>query len=159
MRRTLSVLVENKSGVLVRVVELFSRRGYNIESLAVGPTENHQFSRITLVVEGDDEIIEQITKQLNKQIDVLKVSDITSDDAVHRELVLIKVNSDSNSRSEIMQIVDIFRAKIVDVSKKSMIVEITGDQNKINALEELLRQFGIKELVRTGVIGMTRGSK
>lgn len=159
MKHTLSVLVENKPGVLVRVVALFSRRGYNIESLAVGPTENEAFSRITTVVEGDEHVIEQISKQLYKLIDVLKVSDMSADDSVERELALIKVTADASNRSEIMQMVDIFRAKIVDVGKKSMIIEITGDMDKISALCELLRQFGIKELVRTGKIAMVRGSK
>lgn len=159
MKRTLAILVENKPGVLVRVVSLFARRGYNIESLAVGPTENPQFSRITIVVEGDEVVLEQISKQLYKLIDVLKVSDVTSDQSVERELVMIKVTAEASTRSEIMQIVDIFRAKIVDVGKKSVIVEITGDQDKVSALVDLLRPFGIKELVRTGKIAMVRGTK
>lgn len=159
MKHTLSILVENKPGVLVRVVSLFSRRGYNIESLSVGPTENEAFSRITTVVEGDEHVIEQISKQLYKLIDVLKVSDMSAEDSVERELALIKVTADASNRSEIMQIVDIFRAKIVDVGKKSMMIEITGDMEKIGALSELLRPFGIKELVRTGKIAMVRGTK
>ncbi|KKG77225.1 acetolactate synthase [Methanosarcina mazei] len=159
MKHTLAVLVENKSGVLSRVASLFSRRGYNIDSLAVGVTEDPDISRITIVVHGDDHVLEQVTKQLNKLIDVIKVSDIGSDDAVERELALIKVSADVDTRSEIMQIANIFRAKIVDVAPKSMTVEVTGDENKIQAIEKLLRQFGIKEMVRTGKIAMVRGPK
>jgi len=159
MKHTLAVLVENKSGVLSRVASLFSRRGYNIDSLAVGVTEDPDISRITIVVHGDDHVLEQVTKQLNKLIDVIKVSDIGSDDAVERELALIKVAADVDTRSEIMQIANIFRARIVDVAPKSMTVEVTGDENKIQAIEKLLRQFGIKEMVRTGKIAMVRGPK
>ena len=159
MKHTLAVLVENKSGVLSRVASLFSRRGYNIDSLAVGVTEDPDISRITIVVHGDDHVLEQVTKQLNKLIDVIKVSDIGSDDAVERELALIKVAADVDTRAEIMQIANIFRARIVDVAPKSVTVEITGDEGKIQAIEKLLRQFGIKEMVRTGKIAMVRGSK
>ncbi|AKB29911.1 Acetolactate synthase small subunit [Methanosarcina siciliae C2J] len=159
MKHTLAVLVENKSGVLTRVASLFSRRGYNIDSLAVGVTEDPDISRITIVVHGDDHVLEQVTKQLNKLIDVIKVSDIGSDDAVERELALIKVSADVNTRSEIIQIANIFRARIVDVAPKSMTVEVTGDESKIQAIEKLLRQFGIKEMVRTGKIAMVRGPK
>ncbi len=159
MKRTLSILVENRPGVLVRVVSLFARRGYNIESLAVGTTENEKYSRITTVVDGDDHVIEQISKQLYKLIDVLKVNDVDAAQSIVRELAMIRVTTDSTTRSEIMQIVDIFRAKIVDVSRKSMVVEMTGDQDKISALTELLKPFGIKELVRTGKIAMARGQK
>ncbi len=159
MKHTLAVLVENKSGVLSRVASLFSRRGYNIDSLAVGVTEDPDISRITIVVHGDDHVLEQVTKQLNMLIDVIKVSDIGSDDAVERELALIKVSADVDTRSEIMQIANIFRARIVDVAPKSMTVEVTGDENKIQAIEKLLRQFGIKEMVRTGKIAMVRGPK
>ncbi|HOW14573.1 MAG: acetolactate synthase small subunit [Methanosarcina sp.] len=159
MKHTLAVLVENKSGVLSRVASLFSRRGYNIDSLAVGVTEDPDISRITIVVHGDDHVLEQVTKQLNKLIDVIKVSDIGADDAVERELALIKVAADVDTRSEIMQIANIFRARIVDVAPKSMTVEVTGDENKIQAIEKLLRQFGIKEMVRTGKIAMVRGPK
>jgi len=159
MKHTLAVLVENKSGVLSRVAALFSRRGYNIDSLAVGVTEDPDISRITIVVHGDDHVLEQVTKQLNKLIDVIKVSDIGSDDAVERELALIKVSADVSTRSEIIQIADIFRARIVDVAPKSMTVEVTGDEGKIQAIEKLLRQFGIKEMVRTGKIAMVRGPK
>jgi len=159
MKHTLAVLVENKPGVLTRVAGLFSRRGFNIESLAVGVTEKPDTSRITIVVSGDDRILEQVMKQLNKLIDVIRVSDIGADESVHRELALIKVGVDSSTRAEVMQIVDVFRAKIVDVGVKSLIVEITGDESKINAMEQLLRQFGIKEMVRTGKIAMNRGSR
>jgi acetolactate synthase-1/3 small subunit len=159
MKHTVAVLVENKPGVLTRVAGLFSRRGFNIESLAVGVTENADTSRMTLVVSGDDNVLEQVMKQLNKLIDVIRVSDIPQEDSVNRELALIKVGVDSNTRAEVMQIVDIFRAKIVDVGLKSLIIEVTGDESKISAIEQLLRQFGIKEMVRTGKVAMNRGSK
>ncbi len=159
MKHTVAVLVENKPGVLARVSGLFSRRGFNIESLAVGVTENADTSRMTIVVSGDDKVLEQVMKQLNKLIDVIRVSDIPQEDSVNRELALIKVGVDSNTRAEVMQIVDIFRAKIVDVGVKSLIVEVTGDESKINAIEQLLRQFGVKEMVRTGKVAMNRGAK
>jgi acetolactate synthase-1/3 small subunit len=151
--------VENKPGVLTRVAGLFSRRGFNIESLAVGVTENKDISRITILVSGDDNVLEQVEKQLNKLIDVIRVSDIPSEESVNRELALIKVGVDSTTRAEVMQIVNIFRAKIVDVGIKSLVIEVTGDESKINAIEQLLRQFGIKEMVRTGKIAMNRGAK
>jgi len=157
---TLSILVENKPGVLSRVAGLFTRRGYNIESLAVGTCEEPDMSRITVVSIGDDEAIEQIKKQLNKLIEVVKVSDLTFSDHVPRELALIKVHAEPGStRAEVMQLADNFRARIVDVGKKTVILEVTGDTSKINALEDLLRQYGIKELVRTGKIAMQRGSQ
>lgn len=159
MKHTLAILVENKPGVLTRVAGLFSRRGFNIESLAVGVTENLDTSRITIVVTGDDNILEQVEKQLNKLIDVIRVSDIPAAESVNRELALIKVGVDSTTRAEVMQIVDIFRAKIVDVGIKSLVIEVTGDESKINAIEQLLRQFGIREMVRTGKIAMNRGAK
>jgi acetolactate synthase I/III small subunit len=159
MKHTLAVLVENKSGVLSRVASLFSRRGYNIDSLAVGVTEDPEISRMTIVVHGDDHVLEQVTKQLNKLVDVIKVSDIGGDDAVERELALIKVSADADTRAEIIQIADIFRARIVDMAPKSMTVEVTGDEGKIQAIEKLLGQFGIKELVRTGKIALVRGPK
>lgn len=159
MKHTLAILVENKPGVLTRVAGLFSRRGFNIESLAVGVTENKDISRITILVSGDDNILEQVEKQLNKLIDVIRVSDIPADESVNRELALIKVGVDTTTRAEVMQIVDIFRAKIVDVGIKSLVIEVTGDESKINAIEQLLRQFGIKEMVRTGKIAMNRGAK
>lgn len=159
MKHTLAVLVENRYGVLSRVASLFARRGYNIDSLAVGVTEDPTISRMTIVVRGDDLVLEQVTKQLNKLVDVIRVTDLGSEDTVERELVLIKVNADVNNRSEIMQIADIFRAKIIDVASKSMVIEITGDENKIRAIEQLLKPFGIKEMVRTGKIALRRGSK
>jgi len=159
MKHTLSVVVENQPGVLARVVTLFRRRGYNIDSLAVGRTENNEISRITIVVEGQEDVIEQVTKQLHKLVDVLKINDITEEPSVERELALIKVRADMASRAEIMQIVDIFRARIVDIGKNSLIIEATGDENKVTAIEESLRPFGIMEMVRTGKIALVRGSK
>jgi acetolactate synthase-1/3 small subunit len=157
---TLSILVENKAGVLSRVTGLFSRRGFNIESLAVGPCEEPGMSRITIVVIGDDTRIEQIMKQLNKLIDIIKVSDLTDNPRVERELALIKVTAElGTSRAEIMQIAEIFRAQIVDVSPKSLVLQVIGDTDKIEAVETLLRQYGVKEFVRTGTIGILRGSK
>ncbi|AGB40256.1 acetolactate synthase, small subunit [Halobacteroides halobius DSM 5150] len=159
MRHTVSVLVANESGVLARIAGLFSRRGFNIDSLSVSRTEDDTTSRITLVVAGDKRELEQVTKQLNKLVIVYKVSDITNDETVDRGLALIKVQADSNTRSEIIQIVDSFRGKIVDVATNSIMIEITGDESKINAIEKLLNPFGIKELVRTGKIAMGRGKK
>lgn len=159
MRHTLSVLVQNKPGVLARTAGLFSRRGYNIESLTVGVTENENISRMTIVVAGDDTVVEQVTKQLNKLIEVIKVSDLTKESYVDRELVLIKVTADSSNRGEIMQLADVFRARIVDVAAKSLIIEVTGDAEKITALIDTLKQFGIKEIVRTGTLALGRGPK
>jgi acetolactate synthase-1/3 small subunit len=158
-KHTLSVTVENKPGVLTRVATLFRRRGYNIESLTVGATETPDISRMTIVVEGDDRIIEQVTKQLYKLIDVIKIIDITDERSVDRELVLVKVKADNNNRAEIVQIVDIFRARIVDIGRNSLIIEATGDTGKIDAIEDSLKPFGIVELVRTGKIALVRGSK
>ena len=159
MKHTLSVLVENKPGVLARTAGLFSRRGYNIESLTVGVTENQDISRMTIVVSGDDMVVEQVTKQLNKLIEVIKVSDLTKESFIDRELVLIKVAAEGPNRAEIMQIADIFRARIVDVAPKSLVIEVTGDEGKIDALTCMLRQFGIKEMVRTGKLALGRGPK
>ena len=159
MRHTLSVLVQNKPGVLARTAGLFSRRGYNIESLTVGVTENENISRMTIVVAGDDTVVEQVSKQLNKLIEVIKVSDLTKESYVDRELVLIKVTADSSNRGEIMQLADVFRARIVDVAAKSLIIEVTGDAEKITALIDTLKQFGIKEIVRTGTLALGRGPK
>jgi acetolactate synthase-1/3 small subunit len=159
MKHTVSVLVQNKPGVLARTAGLFSRRGYNIESLTVGVTENEAVSRMTIVVAGDDTVVEQVTKQLNKLIEVIKVSDLTKESYVDRELVLIKVTADSSNRAEIMQIVSIFRARIVDVAPKSLIIEVTGDEGKLDALIGMLKQFGIKEIVRTGTLALGRGPK
>jgi len=158
-KHVLSVLVENYAGVLSRVAGLFSRRSFNIDSLAVGVTENPEVSRITIVVEGDDYAVEQVTKQLNKLINVITVKKLESGDSVQRELALIKVNADASTRAEIMQIVEIFRAKIVDVSANTLTVEVSGDEEKVKALEDMLKQFGIKEIVRTGLIALERGEK
>ncbi len=157
MRHTLSVMVVNHPGVLARVAGLFSRRGYNIDSLAVGKTQDPGVSRMTIIVDAEDETtLEQITKQLYKLIDVIKINDITQVEMVERELVLIKVNATSANRPEVLQIVDIFRAKVVDVSDKALIVEATGAQDKIEALIAMLKPFGLKELVRTGKVAMVR---
>jgi len=156
-KHTLIALVEDKPGVLNRVVSLFRRRGYNIQSLAVGGSERPGLSRMSFVVVGDSAVVEQVRKQLDKLIDVVKVSDITDIDAVSRELALIKVKAPASVRSEIMQIVDIFRANIVDVSSNSLTVEATGDESKLESLIELLHRFGIKEITRTGKIAITRG--
>ena len=158
MKHVLAVLVENHPGVLSKVSGLFSRRGFNIYSLAVCVTEDPSISRITIVVEGDEYVVEQVTKQLNKLIDVIKVSKI-SQDAVTRELALIKVRADSQTRHEIIEIISIFRAQIVDVARDYLIVEITGDSEKITALVDMLRDYDIKEMVRTGAIALDRGSK
>lgn len=159
MQHTITALVENRPGVLARVAGLFARRGFNIESLAVSITEDPSVSRMTIVVGGDDAVLEQITKQLNKLIDVIKVVDYKGIPIVERELALIKVSAEPGVRSEIMQIVDIFRAKIIDVSDKTFTVEVTGSVEKIDAIEKLLEGYGIKEVVRTGRIAMMRGAK
>jgi acetolactate synthase-1/3 small subunit len=159
LKHILAVLVENKPGVLARVAGLFSRRGYNIESLAVGVTDNPEISRITIVVKGNDHVVEQVTKQLNKLIDVIRVSDLEPAETIERELALFKVKINKDSRSEVMQIVDVFRAQIVDVGVTSLIVGVTGTEAKINAIEKLLRNFGIIEVARTGKIAMNRGAK
>ncbi|WP_440949851.1 acetolactate synthase small subunit [Methanosphaerula subterraneus] len=157
---TLSVLVENRAGVLSRVSGLFSRRGFNIESLAVGTCEEPGMSRITIVVIGDDPMVEQVKKQLHKLIDVIRISDLTERAFIDRELALIRVTAEPGAgRAEVMQIADIFRAQIVDVGAKTVVLEVTGDTEKIDALEELLRQYGIKEFVRTGRIALPRGAK
>jgi acetolactate synthase-1/3 small subunit len=157
MRHTLVALVEDKPGVLNRMVSLFRRRGFNIESIAVGTSEIPHLSRMTIVVNGSANIVEQVRKQSDKIISVIKISDISGEDAVTRELALIKVKATPATRSEIIQIVDIFRANIVDVSPDSMVIEVTGDEDKINSLFDLLRGFGIKEMNRTGRVAMTRG--
>lgn len=157
-KHTLVTLVNDKPGVLNRVASLFRRRGFNIESIAVGHTEQEGVSRMTIVVRGNYAVVEQARKQLDKVIDVIKVSDITYDGSVNRELALIKVKTTSQTRSEIMQMVDIFRANIVDVSADSVIVEITGDEDKLDSFFDLLKPFGIKEIARTGRLAMTRGA-
>ena len=156
MRHTISVLVENKFGVLTRVAGLFSGRGYNIDSLNVAPTHDATASRMTIVTSGDEATVEQIIKQLNKLPDVLKVQDFLNAEYVERELVLVKVAVDSKSRAEVMQITDIFRAKIVDVQPKSLTVEITGDEGKVEKFLELMKTFGVQELTRTGKAALPR---
>jgi acetolactate synthase-1/3 small subunit len=153
----ITALVADKPGVLNRVASLFRRRGFNIESIAVGASEVTDMSRMTIVVDGSSTLVEQVRKQLDKVIDVIKVSDITGETTITRELALIKVKSTAATRSEIMQIVDIFRAKILDVAADSVTVEVTGDEAKVTSLYNLLKGFGIKEISRTGIIGMTRG--
>lgn len=157
-RHILSILVENHSGVLSRVTGLFSRRGYNIDSLSVGVTENDDFSRITVVVYCDDNSIEQIIKQVQKLIDVVRVVELDSSRAVFREIALVKVITDSKTRADVISIVDIFRANIIDVATESLTIEITGDQDKIKAFTELMEPFGIKEIVRTGMTALCRGN-
>lgn len=156
---TLSVLVENQPGVLSRVAGLFSRRAFNIESIVVGTTDDPRYSCMTLVIIGDEAEVEQVSKQLHKLIEVIRISELVPGEMVERELALIKVSADRNNRSEILQLIHVFRANIVDVSERSMIVEVTGDTQKVSAMVELLRPFGIRELVRTGRIGVNRGSR
>lgn len=151
-----SVLVENQFGVLSRISNLFSSRGYNISSLAVGQTEEEDKSRMIISVLGDKNIIEQIKKQLNRLIDTIKVIDLTDSDIVERELALIKVNASVKTRNNVFQVADVFRAKVVDISSDTLTLEVTGITKKINAMIELLRQFGIKEIVRTGRIALAR---
>ena len=156
-KHTITALVEDQPGVLYRISSMFRRRGYNISSLAVGQSETDGLSRMTFVVEGDPETVEMVAKNLHKLVEVIKVVNISSDNTVSRELALVRVNADLTTRSEIMQIVDIFRAKIVDVSQGTLIVEVTGDENKVDSLVDLLRTFGIHEVMRTGTIAMSRG--
>ncbi|MDP2916504.1 MAG: acetolactate synthase small subunit [Dehalococcoidia bacterium] len=156
-KHTLVALVEDKPGVLNRMVSLFRRRGFNIASIAVGSSELSGFSRVTFVVDGPLAMVEQVRKQLGKVVDVVKVSDITEENIVIRELALVKVKATSATRSEIIQIVDVFRSDIVDVAQDSLTIEVTGAEQKIESLLDLLRTFGIKEIVRTGCIAMTRG--
>jgi acetolactate synthase-1/3 small subunit len=158
-KHTIAVQVENKFGVLSRVAGLFSARGYNIESLSVGETLDPTVSRMTLVVRGDEFVIEQVMKQLHKLIDVIKVTDLTDDGHVDRELVLVRVNAEPQHREEILRMADIFRAKVVDVTQVSFVLEVTGDEGKIDAFLELLRPMGIQEVVRTGKVAISRGPK
>ncbi len=157
MKHTISVLVENKAGVLARIAGLFSARGFNIDSLAVGETQDPSISRMTIVVKGDNAVVEQVCKQLNKLIDVIKVQDFMGKDFVGRELILVKVSVDGKTRHEVLQIVEIFRAKTIDIKTKSMTIEVTGNDLKVNAILDMLRPFGIKELSRTGRIAIARG--
>jgi len=159
MNHTIAVIVENRSGVLARIAMLFSRRSFNIDSLSVGTTENPEYSRMTISVQGDEDVLEQVIKQLSKLINVIRVSELDPADSVERELAVIKVSADKENRAEIIQLVDIFRAKIIDVSQRSMIIEVTGDEEKISAMERQLRQFGIKEMARTGKVSMVRGAR
>ena len=159
MKHVISILVENKVGVIARITGLISGRGFNIDSLAVGETENPALSRITLIVKGDDAIVEQVRKQIGKVIDVIKVIDFTNEDFVERDLMLVKVNCPIGKRGEIIEIVDIFRGKIIDVGQKDLIIEIAGKEDKLEAMTSLLRPYGIKELVKTGSIAIARGTK
>jgi len=158
-RHTLSVLVENKPGVLVRIAGLFSRRGFNIESLAVGPTEHHEISRMTIVVNCAEHPLEQVTKQLNKLINVLKIVELEPSVSVQRELLLVKVRADAETRSRVLETVALFRAKVVDVAQDAVTVEATGNRDKLDALIRVLEPFGIKELVQSGMVALGRGSK
>ena len=156
MKHTISVLVENEFGVLARVAGLFSARGFNIDSLAVGETDDPQVSRMTIVSHGDDRVLEQIMKQLNKLIDVIKVVDLKKEEMIERELVLAKVKADASTRSDVMQIINSFRSKILDVTPEWMMIEITGGEGKIDAMLELLRPYGLLEVVRTGTVALSR---
>jgi len=156
MKHVISALVENHSGVLARVTTLISGRGFNIDSLAVGETHDPEVSRMTIVIVGNDRVLEQVIKQLLKLIDVIKIEDIQEDDKIDRELMLVKIEADSRSRLDVMQIVNTFRAKIVDVNPKSLIIEVTGNESKVDAMLELLIPFGVKEVVRTGLVAMSR---
>ena len=159
MRHIITAIVENKSGVLAHIAGLFSGRGYNIDSLAVGETENPNLSRMTIVTHGDDAIIDQIRKQLEKVIDIIKVQDLTHEEHVERDLLLVKVNAPPGKRGEIIEVVDIFRGKIVDVGAQEMVIEIAGTEDKVEAMIDLLRPYGIKEVVRSGSIALPRGKK
>ncbi|CAN5185196.1 acetolactate synthase small subunit [soil metagenome] len=156
-RHILSLLVENKPGVLARISGLFARRGFNIDSLAVGPTDDDQISRITLTVDGAAHPIDQVTKQMHKLINVIKIRDLEPNEAVARELALFKVSADGDGRGQIMEYAEIFRGRIVDVSKRSVTVEVTGPDDKIEAFEQMVRPFGLIEMVRTGEIAVSRG--
>jgi len=156
-KHVLSILVENKSGVLTRIAGLFARRGFNIDTLTVGPTEDMQVSRVTLTVDGALHPIDQVTKQLHKLVNVLKIRDLEPGDTVARELALFKVNADGAQRGELMQIAEIFRGKVVDVTKRAVIIEVTGTTEKIEAFETMVRPFGLIEMMRTGEIAISRG--
>ncbi|MBS3956119.1 MAG: acetolactate synthase small subunit [Clostridiales bacterium] len=159
MQHTLSVLVENKPGALTRVTSLFARRGFNIDSLAVGVTEDPTLSRITMVVSAADTPLEQITKQLHKLVNVIKIQDLDPAEMVDRELVLFKVNAPPDRRHEVIEVTNVFRAKVIDVGKNTLTIEATGTKEKLAAMEDLLRAYGIKELARTGRIALARGSR
>ena len=159
IKQTISVLVEDEAGVLTRIAGLFARRGFNIESLAVGPAEQVGVSRITMVVPGDEKVVEQLIKQLYKLISVLKVQDISQQPCVERELMLIKVNATASNRAEVIQLAQIFRARIVDLSEEALTIEVVGDPGKIVAIIQMLNKFGIREIARTGKIALIRESK
>jgi acetolactate synthase-1/3 small subunit len=156
---TLSVLVENKPGVLARVASLFSRRGFNIDSLAVGPTEHEQVSRMTIAVNLEDLPLEQVTKQLNKLVEVLKIVELEGPGAIERELALVKVKADAHTRSQVLETVQLFRAKVVDVSIDAVTIEVTGNRDKLEAMLRVLEPFGIRELVQSGMVAINRGSR
>ncbi len=156
-RHTLSVLVNNHMGVLSRVSGLFSRRGYNIESLSVGETENKEVSRMTIMVDCEDEVFIQIKNQLQKLMDVLTISDLAEDQSIRRELALIKIDANMEKRSQILEIINIFRAHVIDVTRTSLILEITGDHSKVSAIISMLDEYGIKEVIRTGITAIARG--
>ena len=156
MQHTISLLVENKFGVQARIANLFSGKGYNMDSICVGETENPELSRMTIVTTGDDMVIEQIIKQLNRLINVIKVVDLTFEDHINRELALIKLNCTASTRSSIIQIADIFQAKIVDISQKTLTIEVTGGNSKVQACINMLQPFGIKEMARTGIVALRR---
>ena len=156
-KHTLSILVENKPGVLTRIAGLFARRAFNIDTLAVGPTDNPSVSRITMTVDGAKHPIDQVTKQLHKLVNVLKIRDLEPAEAVSRELALFKVSADGAARGEVIQLADIFRGKIVDVGRRSIVIEVTGTDDKIEAFEAMVRPFGLVEMVRTGEIAISRG--
>ena len=159
MKHTISVLVEDEAGVLSRIAGLFARRGFNIESLAVGPAEQVGISRLIMVVPGDDSVVEQLIKQLYKLINVLKVQDISEKPCVERELMLVKVNATASNRAEVIQLVQIFRARIVDLSEDSLTIEVVGDPGKMVAIIQMLNKFGIREVARTGTIALIRESR
>jgi acetolactate synthase I/III small subunit len=159
MRHTISILVENKFGVLTRIAGMFSGRGFNIDTLNVGPTLDPEISRMTIVVRGDDKVLDQVNKQLDKLVNVIRVEDFADSDYVDRELVLIRVKADAKARAEIMQICDIFRAKIIDVQPKVLAIEVTGSEGKIEKFLALMERFGITELTRTGKIALSRSKK
>jgi acetolactate synthase-1/3 small subunit len=156
---TLSVLVENKPGVLARVASLFSRRGYNIDSLAVGPTEHQEVSRMTIAVNLDDQPLEQVTKQLNKLVEVLKIVELEGPGAIERELALIKVKADAATRSQVLETVSLFRAKVVDVAVDAVTIEVTGNRDKLEAMLRVLEPFGVRELVQSGMVAINRGNR
>lgn len=159
MRHTISILVDNESGVLSRIAGLFSARGFNIESLNVAPTQEANTSRITLVTSGDDYVIQQIIKRFNNMVNVIKVRDLTEVKRIEREMVLVKVNTTKETRAEVLRTADIFRAKVIDISPRTYTLELTGDLEKVTAFIELLRQYGIKEIARTGTVSMARENK